>query len=275
MRAKAQARVRAAAWSARSSEKRAAAAPAGTPGEGDRRHHFPVALLGARDQPRDHLPLLDARDVRAGERQPPVRMARGDDAGALAVEGEDVELAHVAPDAEDLPDLLVQERGALELPPIADGGRDLAGEGDGPLAQVLLDPAARQAERQRGEAEGDDDEHGDAQEDELEPDAEAHRLRPLSRGGRSPGTAARRASIRPRRSSRGISTDSSSWWVGSPSKSRSVSSWQDTRRAAAACTVVMGSPPRHQIQVRRAYRRAPEGSTTSVRRDSLCPGVAR
>ena len=139
-------------------------------------------------------------------------------------------------------DLLVQERGALELPPIADGGRDLAGEGDGPLAQVLLDPAARQAERQRGEAEGDDDEHGDAQEDELEPDAEAHRLRPLSRGGRSPGTrGATRASISPRRSS-----------------------WQDTRRAAAACTVVMASPPRHRIQVCRAYRRAPEGSTIPV-----------
>ena len=35
------------------------------------------------------------------------------------------ELTHVAPDAEDLSDLLVQERGALELPLIADGGRDL------------------------------------------------------------------------------------------------------------------------------------------------------
>src|SRR5262249_61326763 len=117
------------------------------------------------------------------------------------IEDQDVHLADVAPDGEDLVDLPLQERGVLELVAVADGRGDLAGEGDGPLAQVLLDPAPGEAQAERGEPERDDDEDGDAQEDELEPDAGAHdplrtpaaRAGALSRGGRSPGSARRRA----------------------------------------------------------------------------------
>ena len=224
-------------------------------GEGDRRHHFPVALLGASDQPRDHLPLLDAGDsarVNGSRRsawlvatmRAPARRRRGCRAGPRCA------------DAEDLLDLLVQERGALELPPIADGGRDLAGEGDGSLAQVLFDPAARQAERQRGEAERDDDEHGDAQEDELEPDTGAHRLRPLSRGGRSPGTAVRCAPRAGRTPGEPPPLALSSWHHLRAVQSRSAELIGGRRRGQPLPFVSLSRPARWRRIERGASRQA-------------------
>src|SRR5262249_2607077 len=116
-----------------------------------------------------------ALDVFAREGQPPIRVARGHHGrGDAGGEGEHVELADVLADVEDLPDLLAEDLGALQLALIADGGGKLAGEGDRALSEVLLDPAASEAQAESGESEGHPDEDGDAQQDQLDADAEAH-----------------------------------------------------------------------------------------------------
>ena len=66
MRAKAQVRVRDGQPVGPLEGELAATAPAGMPGEGDRRHHFPVALPGPAISRETTSPLLDARGVARG-----------------------------------------------------------------------------------------------------------------------------------------------------------------------------------------------------------------
>src|SRR5262249_10659246 len=89
-------------------------------------------------------------------------------------ERENVQLAHVLSYLQDLPDLLLEDVPGLELVTITDRRRDLSGERDRAVLQVLLDQPAAKTETQGGEAERRDDDDGDAQEDQLVPAAQAH-----------------------------------------------------------------------------------------------------
>ena len=132
--------------------------------------------LGPGDGARDDAAVLHLFGVAPTERQPDVRLVRGDDRRPLGSEGENIELEHTATDLEEACDQPMERGTALELAAAADGGGHLTRVDDRAVLQIFFDRLAREDQVDPGEPRGRDENDQCAEKNELVPDAEAHAI---------------------------------------------------------------------------------------------------